>query len=120
MKKMTIVACAMVLPALSLTACGGDKKDSDKDQITSLIQSVDQEPAYLCTHMTSDYLQATFKGSVDTCKTAAKEAGNTGGKTTIKSITVSGGTAKAAITDKTGAATIEFAKTDGDWLVSNS
>jgi hypothetical protein len=113
-----MVALALIVPALALTACGGgDKGSSDKDQITEIITTVGDDPSLACDHVSKAVLEAAFKGSVADCKKAAKADGTSDPDVKIDSITIDGDTATAKVTGNQGHQTIAFAKEGDDWLV---
>jgi hypothetical protein len=119
MRKTKFLALILVVPALALTACGGgDKKSSDEDQITSIVNTVAKDPAKLCDYASKDLLQQAFKGSVAECKKAAASE-KSDGAATIDSLDVKGDKATAKITDKAGSTTVNFVKEDSKWVVAS-
>jgi uncharacterized lipoprotein NlpE involved in copper resistance len=122
MLKTRMVALALVVPALALTACGGSDSgsgSSDKDQITDIVNQVAKTPVTLCDHLSTAMMKSTFNGSIDDCKTAGKAA-KSDGEADIKSLDVSGDTATVKLSDNAGDSTVKFAKEDGSWVVTSS
>lgn len=115
MLKTRTLALALVAPALALTACGGS---SDKDKITDIVNDVSASPVAVCDHLSDRLLQNTFKGSVEVCKTRGKDE-KSDGKADIQSVDIKGDAATVKLTDKSGDATVRFAKEDGEWVVSS-
>lgn len=107
---------ALAVPALTLAACGSSG-DSDKDKITSIVKDVGKDPSAICDHMAPALLKQL--GGTAKCKTAAK-ADPTGPDSTTKvdSVKVTGDTAVANVTDKSGKTAVKFIKDGGDWKVT--
>jgi hypothetical protein len=106
----------LVVPALALAACGGGTSDNDK--ITKIIIDGGKDPVTICDHL-SDQLVKAF-GTVDKCKSAAKEANDTDPKVKVDSIQVKDGSATAKINGNQGDQTLTFTK-DGDaWKLLES
>ena len=110
---LTVVA---VGGALALAACGGS--NSDEDQIKDLVKKVDDNPTALCDNATKELL-AQLGGKAG-CAQLAKTNKDTGGDSKVSNAKVTGDTATATVTDKTGPSTVTFQKVDGDWKVKSS
>lgn len=112
------LAAALLLPLLSLAACGGDGT-TDKDAITKIITDGGRDPVTICDHL-SDALLARFK-TVDTCRKAAKSgAKNEDPGVKIDRLAIQAKTATADITGVDGKTTITFVKDNGSWKVSDT
>jgi hypothetical protein len=112
----------LVVPALTLAACGGGSDDggggnSDKDTLTTIIDEGSSNPASVCDHLDAALLKQI--GGAAGCKKAAASEPK-GGSTTIDSLKVDGDKATAKVTGRNGATTITFAKQDGEWKVTAS
>ncbi|WP_354698761.1 hypothetical protein DSM112329_04454 [Paraconexibacter sp. AEG42_29] len=107
----------LVVPTLTLAACGGGGGDSDEDQIRSIIKDGANDPASICDHVTPALLKQ-LGGTVDACKKVAKEQDDGDKKADVSNLKVNGDSATATVTDKTGANSIKFTKSGDDWKVS--
>lgn len=113
-----LLLVAVAVPALALTACGSKTKgNSDKDALTSIIEKGGSNPASVCDHLDAPTLKA-IGGKPGCLKASAGQKPDTTVK--VNSLTVTGNTATAKITDKKGPQTIKFVKVGGDWKVSSS
>jgi hypothetical protein len=110
-------ALLLAIPAFALAACGGD---SDEDKIKDIINDGSENPQTICDHATDKLLQQVG-GSVDACKTAAKEAEEDEGGDTDKpdsiDVSIDGDKATAKFEDKDGDNTVQFVKDGDEWKI---
>jgi len=116
MMKRPGLALLVVVPALSLGACGGG--DSDKDKISSLVEDIGKDPAKLCDHATKDLLKQVG-GTKESCLKAAKGA-KKDRDVKVDSVKVDGDKATAKLKGVSGAQTASFVKEGGDWKIANT
>jgi hypothetical protein len=112
------LALLLAVPLVTLAACGGGSGgDSDKDQITQLINKAKSDPVSLCRNFSKAALK-TIPGGEAACVKQVKASPpdpSAAKASSIKSITVTGDKAKAVNSTKTGDATAKFVKEDGHW-----
>jgi hypothetical protein len=113
MKRLLTVA--VLGSALAFAACGSS--NSDEDKIKSLVKKVDDNPAALCDNATPALL-AQLGGKAG-CQQLAKTNKDTS-KSKVTNVKVTGSTATATVTDKSGPSTVTFQKVNGDWKVKSS
>lgn len=116
-----LAASALIIPVFALSACGGSS-GGDKGQITNIIKAVGNDPSTLCTsYAAPGVIQQAFGGSQSKCVQASK--GNRDPSVKINSVTITGSTAIAKITNEAGPAkgnpsTVHFVKQGGSWKVT--
>jgi len=107
-----LLALGAALPIVS--GCGSSGP-TNEDQITALVKDEGTNPASLCGHLT-DELLARFGGRSNCLRQAAASVRDP--STHASAVKVTGSTATAVVSDRTGTRTVRLVRQQGTWKIS--
>ena len=114
-KHLALIALALSIAAVGLTACGGD---DDEDQIRDVVQQFIDADQEVCGKLTDELLNEQFDGR-EACEEATQEEG-AAFEAEIESVEIDGDRADVRLNPEEGeSGTIGMVKEDGDWLIAS-
>ena len=110
------LAAALGLAVLAFAAGCGDDGDSSstsaEDEIRTIVEQRDRDPASICDHMTAELLESV--GGAESCRQLAAAEDNQD-TSEIESIEVEGDDATVRLRGGQEAGEIVFRRVDGEW-----